>query len=83
MLGEFNGFSIITQEVGRNTRLNFFRALAASCVLYNRTEHSRGFSICLTKTIVLVFHYFEAGDKTLPRVLSWQDKGREFKCIED
>ena len=38
-----------TQEVGRNTRLRldyFFRALAASCVLYNRTEHSRGFFIC-------------------------------------
>ena len=26
--------------------LSFFRALAASCVLYNRTEHSQGFSIC-------------------------------------
>ena len=26
--------------------LHFFRALAASCVLYNRTEHSQGFSIC-------------------------------------
>ena len=24
----------------------FFRALAASCVLYNRTEHSQGFFIC-------------------------------------
>ena len=41
------------QEVGRNTRLwlvffplHFFRTLAASCVLYNRTEHSRGFFIC-------------------------------------
>ena len=27
--------------------LHFSRALAASCVLYNRTEHSQGFSICL------------------------------------
>ena len=26
--------------------LHFFRALAASCVLYNRTEHSQGFSTC-------------------------------------
>ena len=26
--------------------LNFFRALAASWVLYNRTQHSQGFSIC-------------------------------------
>ena len=26
--------------------LHFFRALAASFVLYNRTEHSQGFSIC-------------------------------------
>ena len=26
--------------------LHFFHALAASCVLYNRTEHSQGFSIC-------------------------------------
>ena len=26
--------------------LHFFRALPASCVLYNRTEHSQGFSIC-------------------------------------
>ena len=26
--------------------LHFLSALAASCVLYNRTEHSQGFSIC-------------------------------------
>ena len=26
--------------------LHFFRALATSCVLNNRTEHSQGFSIC-------------------------------------
>ena len=26
--------------------LHFFRALAASCVLYNRIEYSEGFSIC-------------------------------------
>ena len=35
--------------VRRNTRRiknHFFRALAASCVLYNRTEHSQGLSIC-------------------------------------
>ena len=30
----------------RVSPLHFFRALAASCVLYNRTEHSQGFSIC-------------------------------------
>ena len=39
-----------TQEIGRNTRLrfslHFFRALTASCVLYNRTEHIQGFYIC-------------------------------------
>ena len=28
--------------------LHLFRALAACCVLYNRTEHSQGFSICLS-----------------------------------
>ena len=26
--------------------LHFFRALTASCVLFNNTEHSQGFSIC-------------------------------------
>ena len=26
--------------------LHSFRALAASCMLYNRREHSQGFSIC-------------------------------------
>ena len=26
--------------------LHFFRALAAFCVLYNRTEHSQSFSVC-------------------------------------
>ena len=26
--------------------LHFFRALASSCVLYNRTDHSQSFSIC-------------------------------------
>ena len=25
---------------------HFFRVLAASCGLYNRTDHSQGFSIC-------------------------------------
>ena len=25
---------------------DFFRVLDASCVLYNRTEHNQGFSIC-------------------------------------
>ena len=39
--------------MGRNTRLRLvspyvlIRALAASCVLYNRTEHKQGFFICL------------------------------------
>ena len=57
MLGEFNGFFIIKQiekpwKWGETLdyvscfSLHFFRALAASCVLYNRTEHSQGFSIC-------------------------------------
>ena len=45
------GSSEGTQEVERNTRirlvfpLHFFRAIAASYVFYNRTEHSRGFFI--------------------------------------
>ena len=26
--------------------LHFFRALAASCMLHNRTKHGQGFSIC-------------------------------------
>ena len=30
----------------RSEEKHFFRALAASCVLHNRTEHSPGFSIC-------------------------------------
>ena len=54
----FDGFHaqldwLKTQEVGRETLdyvscfpLHFFRALAASRVLYNRTEHSQCFSIC-------------------------------------
>ena len=56
MLEEFNGFFIIKQIEKKKWEetldyvscfsLHFFRALAASCVLYNRTEHSRGFSIC-------------------------------------
>ena len=33
-------------NVSRDKTPHFFRALAASCVLYNRTEHSQGFSIC-------------------------------------
>ena len=33
-------------NVSRDKTSHFFRALAASCVLYNRTEHSQGFSIC-------------------------------------
>ena len=35
-----------TRDVVKCFSLNFFRALAAYCVLYNRTEHSKGFSIC-------------------------------------
>ena len=34
--------------------LHFFRALAASCVLYNRTEHSQGFSICQLKNCATI-----------------------------
>ena len=33
-------------NVSRDKTPHFFRALAASCVLYNRKEHSQGFSIC-------------------------------------
>ena len=47
MLGEFNGFFIIKQiDYVSCFSLHFLSALAASCVLYNRTEHSQGFSIC-------------------------------------
>ena len=35
-----------TRDVVECFSLHFFRALTASCVLYNRTEHSQGFSIC-------------------------------------
>ena len=40
-----------TQEVGRNTQICLVfpptaQLLATSCMLYNRTEHSRGFFIC-------------------------------------
>ena len=45
--------------------LHFFRARTASCVLYNRTEHSQGFSILLiilhiffiNNTINILFHH--------------------------
>ena len=33
-------------NMSRDKTPHFLRALAASCVLYNRKEHSRGFSIC-------------------------------------
>ena len=33
-------------NASRDKTPHVFRALAASCVLYNRTEHSQGFSIC-------------------------------------
>ena len=33
-------------NVSRDKTPHFFRALAASCVLYYRTEHSQGFSVC-------------------------------------
>ena len=36
----------------------FFRALAASCVLYNRTEHNRGFFICYIKHAYDIFYSF-------------------------
>ena len=36
-------------NVSRDKTPHFFRALAASCVLYNRTEHNQGFSICNIK----------------------------------
>ena len=47
------GYNTCCQEVGKCCQdyvscfsLHFFRAVAASCVPYNRTEHSQGFSIC-------------------------------------
>ena len=46
-----------TEEVGKNTRLRFvfsptlLSCSSASCVLYNRTQHSRGFFICLLKFV--------------------------------
>ena len=57
MHGENDGFFIIKQikkprlcsvlldlGSGNSTQeVHFFRAIVASCVLYNRTEHSRGF----------------------------------------
>ena len=50
MHGEFDGFFIIKQiekpDYVSCFSLHFFRALAASFVLYNRTEHSQGFSNC-------------------------------------
>ena len=57
MRGEFNGFFLlITNNECLSSvpflsgsgyiSLHFVRALAASCVLYNRTEHSQGFFIC-------------------------------------
>ena len=57
MRGEFNGFFLLitNNECLSSVRflsgsgyisLHFVRALAASCVLYNRTEHSQGFFIC-------------------------------------
>ena len=45
------GNSDSTEEVERNIRLHFFRAIAASCVLYNKTEHSRGF-ISIDRSLV-------------------------------
>ena len=33
-------------NVSRDKTPHFFRALVASCVFYNRTDHSQGFSIC-------------------------------------
>ena len=33
-------------NVSRDKTPHFFRALAASCVFYYRTEHSQGFSVC-------------------------------------
>ena len=51
--------------MGKNTRLrlvslptllSFFRALVASCVLYNRTKHIKGFSIF--ELLILVKNFF-------------------------
>ena len=50
MLGEFHGFFIIKFKKRGKTlnyvscfSLHFFRALTASCVPYNRTEHCQRF----------------------------------------
>ena len=39
-------FDLVNHIMLLTFSLHLFRALAASCVLYNRTEHSQGFSIC-------------------------------------
>ena len=36
----------VVKHLGSGLSTHLFRALATSCVLYNRTEHSQGFSIC-------------------------------------
>ena len=45
----------------------FLSALVASRVLYNRTEHSQGFSICLynKESIKFPMHYFQFSKQTL------------------
>ena len=59
MCGEYNGF-FITKQIEKSVlkkwgekldyvSLHFFRALAASCVLYNRREDSQGPSFCKSR----------------------------------
>ena len=46
-------------NVSRDKTPHFFRALAASCVLYNRTEHSQGFSICYLECLGMLLNLTE------------------------
>ena len=70
-----------TQEVGKITRLRLvfsptlLSCSTASCILYNRTQHSRGFFICLivnTLPFNSVAHKWRHdSDKTRTNKLEW------------
>ena len=46
-------FALEIKFVLKIEKLYFFRAPAASCVLYNKTEHRQGFSICYLLSLSL------------------------------
>ena len=46
LFNQSNHLNHSNKDCDCDSPVHFFRALAASCVLYNRTEHSRGFFIC-------------------------------------